>query len=710
MNELLYSPKIKPEHLARKAIVYLRQSSERQVRQNLESQRLQYELAGRIRGLGWQDIEVIDSDLGCSAAMSSASREGFERVISSVALGEVGIIASREVSRLSRTDKDWCRLVEVCQIFGTLIGDEQQVYDLNYLDDQLVLGIKGTLSVVELKVLRQRLQAGQESKARRGELFKRLPVGYGRDGTGKIVFHPDRRVGEAIRLVFTKFRDVWSVRQTFQWFRDHDVELPANPIRGTRLVWKIPSQSLVADILRNPFYAGAYVWGRRPMETLLVEGRLKKRQGANRRPEECRVFIAGHHVGYIDWATYEENQRMKRRNTVHWEADESMSAIRAGQGLLVGLLRCGHCGRKLHVRYWGGTGTHARYLCKGDYDDGGRYCIGFGGATVDRRLSTELLKVISPFGIAASLKAMDELSCGEAAQRAALSSKFEQLEYEAKRAFEQYDVVDARNRLAAAELERRWNEKLEEIDTVQQQLACFAEKGWSLTPEEETRILSMGENFTKVWQSDHCPSTLKKMIFRSVIEEIIVRTNPGKDALLFTIHWKGSVHTELEMDRPRSATETATPMDALEIIRRMAMRHGDDQIASVLNRMGHSTGKGNRWNQTRVATARRNHSIVGQKRALPDPERVSLNEAARLCGVSHRSIERLVEAGLLNREQAAPRAPWEIRRSDLDGEPVHGILESLRRTGKLVLRGGRTENQPELFLENQQDDNGRHYE
>jgi hypothetical protein len=180
--------------------------------------------------------------------------------------------------------------------------------------------------------------------------------------------------------------------------------------------------------------------------------------------------------------------------------------------------------------------------------------------------------------------------------------------------------------------------------------------------------------------------------------------------LLFTIHWKGSVHTELEMDRPRSATETATPLDALEIIRRMALRHGDDQIASVLNRMGHSTGKGNRWNQNRVATARRNHSIVGQKRALSDPERVSLNEAARLCGVSHRSIERLVEAGLLNREQAAPRAPWEIRRSDLDAEPVRSILERLRSTGKLVLREGRTENQPELFLENQRDDNGRHYE
>src|SRR6202049_3664517 len=423
MTELLYSPKIKPEHLARRAIVYLRQSSEKQVRQNKESQHLQYEVAERMRALGWKQVEIINSDLGSSAGIAAARREGFERVLSSVALGEVGIVGSREVSRLSRTDKDWCRLLEVCQIFGTLIAGEQQVYDLNYLDDQLVLGIKGTLSVVELKVLRQRLQAGQESKARRGELFKRLPVGYARDGAGKIVFHPDRRVGEAIRLIFTKFRDVWSVRQTFQWFRDHDVELPANPIRGTRLVWKIPSQSLVADILRNPFYAGAYVWGRRPMETLLVEGRLKKRQGANRRPEECRVFIAGHHVGYIDWATYEENQRMTRRNSVNWQADESMPAIRAGQGLLVGLLRCGHCGRKLHVRYWGGSGTHARYLCKGDYDDGGKYCIGFGGASVDRRFSDELLKVISRFGVEASLQALDEVSCGDGAQRTTLANK-----------------------------------------------------------------------------------------------------------------------------------------------------------------------------------------------------------------------------------------------------------------------------------------------
>jgi hypothetical protein len=374
------------------------------------------------------------------------------------------------------------------------------------------------------------------------------------------------------------------------------------------------------------------------------------------------------------------------------------------------LLRCGHCGRKLHVRYWGGRGTNARYLCKGDYDDGGQYCIGFGGGSVDRRVGQELLKVIAPLGVEASLRALEELSAGDATQRAALSSKLEQLEYEAKKAFEQYDAVDARNRLAASELERRWNEKLEAMEAVKQRLSSLDGKRYSLSSEEEDRIHSMGDHFAEVWQSDHCPPTLKKMIFRTAIEEILVRTDEDKKILEFVIHWRGGAHTQLAMERPRSAIETATPVEALEIIRRMAVCHGDDQIASVLNRLGYSTGKGKRWNQTRVATARRNHSIAGQKRALPDPERVSLSEAARLCGVSHHTIERLVEAGLLKREQVTRRAPWEIRRTDLDAEPVRGIIDRLLRTGKLIMQGGCSEDQPALFTENGGDNNAGHHE
>jgi hypothetical protein len=284
------------------------------------------------------------------------------------------------------------------------------------------------------------------------------------------------------------------------------------------------------------------------------------------------------------------------------------------------------------------------------------------------------------------------------------------LEYEARKAFEQYDAVDARNRLVACELERRWNAKLEDIQTVRQRLSTLDENRYSLSSEQEARIRFMGESFAGIWESDTCPPTLKKMIFRTTIEEIIVCAEAEKRTLQFTIHWKGGAHTRVEMQRPNSATETATPMEALEIIRKMAVRSGDDQIASVLNRLGYSTGKGKRWNQNRVATVRRNYSIAGQRRALPDPERVSLSEAARICEVSHNTIQRLDEAGLLKREQPVPRAPWEVRRADLGTEPVRSIIEHLHRTGKLVLQGDGAENQAVLFTENEGVDNGRHHE
>jgi hypothetical protein len=220
----------------------------------------------------------------------------------------------------------------------------------------------------------------------------------------------------------------------------------------------------------------------------------------------------------------------------------------------------------------------------------------------------------------------------------------------------------------------------------------------------------MGDRFAEVWQSNQCPPTLKKMIFRTAIEEILVRTDLDRKSLELVIHWKGGAHTQLMMERPRSATETATPTEALDIIRCMAVRHGDDQIASVLNRRGYSTGKGKRWNQTRVATARRNHSIAGQQRALPDLERVSLSQAARICGVSHRTIERLVEAGILQREQVTLRAPWEIRRSDLEAAPIRTIIDRLHRTGKLTLPGDCTEDQFALLTENAGIDNAGYHE
>lgn len=695
-----HKSKIAPQHLERKAIVYVRQSSARQVQENLESQRLQYALADRARELGWIEVEIIDSDLGASASLGAAERKGFDRLISLVARGEVGLVLSREISRLSRTDKDFCQLLELCQIFDTLIGDESQIYDSSLLDDQLVLGIKGTLSVIELKVLKMRLLKGQEEKARRGELIRALPSGYVHDAQSRVVKHPDRRVQEAIALIFRKFRDTWSMRQTFLWFHDHEVELPVHKYQGgkRRLVWQHPTLSFVTSVLRNPFYAGAYYFGRRQTETVFVDGKLRKRTGRVLPPEQCRAFLRDHHEGYISYARFEENQRMIRGNSLHLETDETVATVREGQGLLTGLLRCGRCGRKLHVRYWGRKGTAARYLCKGDYGSGGRYCIAFGGATVDRRFAQQLLEVISPLGLAASLAAIDELGRGDEQRREALLRKIQQLEYEAQRAFEQYDEVDPRHRLVAAELENRWNATLEELDSARQALRALDLGGaCALTEEDRDNLLHMGREFAGVWHSERCPPEVKKKILRTVVEEVIVDLHEEHERLSFVVHWSGGTHTRFAMDKPRSGSGHRTSMESLEVIQKMAVRYGDDQIASVLNRLGQRTGKGRRWNEQRVATARRNHSIAGQRRANPDPDVVSMGAAAKHCGVSDKTIRCLVEAGILAKSQVAPYAPWEIRRNDLDTEPVRGILEHLRKTGKLVLKGGRPGSQTSLF-------------
>jgi len=691
--------KIRSEHLERKAVVYLRQSSAQQVVINTESQRLQYALVERAHELGFERVDVIDMDLGSSASIGAKRREGFESLISSIALGEVGMVLSREVSRLSRTDKDWCQLQEVCQVFGVLVADAERIYDLGQMDDQLVLGIKGTMSVVELNVLKLRLMEGMQAKARRGELIRVLPPGYVLDGDGTVVKDPDLRVREAIELIFGKFHELRSIRQTHLWFHAHGVELPVNKsVDGhMRIVWQLPSCSFVSYVLHSAFYAGAYVWGQRPSEVRLVDGKLVRTSGTPRSAEESKVFIPEHHEGYLDWSEYQQNQKRMRGNNLKADPDASVAAARSGQGLLTRLLRCGRCGRKLHVRYWGRAGTAARYACLGDYDKGGSYCLAFGGSTVDRRFARELLEVISPLGMRASLRAVEKRSREESDERRALERQLQEAEYEARRAFEQYDEVDPRNRLVAAELERRWNMTLERVASITTALSSQDERPRPLTDRDRQAILSLGENFAAVWESEQCPSELKKRIIHTVVEEVVVDENEEASELSFTIHWKGGVHTAFRMPKPPSGVGRKTSMEDLEIIRRMADRYGDDEIARVLTKNGRRTATGKRWNVHRLKATRERYGIEGRGRAIHDPEVLSLAQAAAYGGVSDTTIRRLVEAKLLERNQVAPWAPWEIQRSDLDQEPLRGILKRVRQTGKLELGRDRSDEQGALF-------------
>jgi hypothetical protein len=392
---------------------------------------------------------------------------------------------------------------------------------------------------------------------------------------------------------------------------------------------------------------------------------------------------------------FEENQRMIGRNNWHGESDETAGAARAGKGLLAGLLRCGRCGRKLHVRYWGKSGTSARYLCSGDFAvNGGRYCVGFGGATVDRRFSDEIVRVLSPLGIRASLEALDQLGSRQDDRRQALQRQLEQLQYDAARAFEQYNEVDPRNRLVASELERRWNAKLETLEHARTSAAEIDSRRRPVSAEERIALIAFGEHFSDAWNHSACPIELKKQIIRSVIEEVLVDEDPP-GRLAFIVHWKGGCHTAFEMAKANAKTISKTADEDLDVIRKMAPRYGDDVIARVLNKLGRQTGKGKPWSQVGVKTARRNHGIEGHSRSVVDRDVLTLQGAARYTGTSDTTIKKLVDASLLPMRQVVPFAPWEIKRADLDSERVRAIIEHLKRTGRLVLED--MSQQSELF-------------
>jgi len=454
------------------------------------------------------------------------------------------------------------------------------------------------------------------------------------------------------------------------------------------LVWKLPTHSFVGDVLHNPLYAGAYVYGRRPTEVVVKAGQVVRRQGCPRPPEEATVFIQAHHESYIDWAQYQRNQELMRGNGGNFERDESLLAVRAGHGLLTGLLRCARCARKLHIRYWGKHGTAARYLCDGDFPTGGRYCLGFGGASVDKRVSEEILRAISPLGVAASLAAIEQLNARDSDRGDALARQLQQLEFEAQRAFDQYNQAEPTNRLVAEVLEQRWNEKLEAVDKLKNELDSHHLARRSLSGAEKDAILALGENFASVWNDLTCPMVLKKRIVRTLINEIIVGLDKDSQQLHFIIHWHGGCHTPFQMPKPLSgAIVHKTSLQDLELITHMARRYGDDEIARVLSKLGRQTGKGNRWTQSRVAFVRKKYTIPAPEQAKLDPNILTLGQATKYCGVSDTTLKRLIHGNILAVEQVAPYAPLEIKRADLDSEPVASILERLKTTGKLILEG-----------------------
>jgi DNA invertase Pin-like site-specific DNA recombinase len=692
--------KITTDRLAKKAIVYVRQSTFKQVIHNQESQRLQYALVERARSLGWHDVEVIDDDLGYSAS-DGTSRAGFKKLLSTVAMGDVGMVLSTEASRLSRTDKDWCHLLEICKVCGTLIGDAEHIYDVNVTDDQLILGIKGTLSVMELSVMKSRLFQGQEHKAMRGELYKLVAPGYLCPDGKSLVKDPNLRVQQAIALVFTKFRELWSVRQVFKWLHEEHIQLPVNKsVHGkTQLVWQLPTYHFVKYLLKNPVYAGVYVHGQRHMTMVLDGDHTLRKKSRQHRYDQARVYIKNHHEPYISWVMYEQHQQMIAANAHRMAPqDDTVASVRQGHGLLTGLLRCGRCGRKLQVRYWGKSGTAARYLCRGDFSAGGTYCLGFGGATVDRKISEQVLEAISPLALEASLKAAQSYEEAQSDTIKALRLQIQQVDYEATRAFEQYDQVDPKHRLVASQLESRWNAKLEELKQLQAQLAAMQETVITLSETDRQQIMALGRHFPALWFRDDCAVELKKKIIRILLREIMVDLKDASQELTFIIHWHGGCHTTFSMAKPLSgAVKYKTPAQDMDVIRNMAVRYDDGAIARVLSKLGRTTARGKRWTQTRVAYTRKLYGIPAVDTARRDPHILSLGQAVKYTGVSDTTLMKLINKQILPCHQIAPYAPLEIRKTDLETEPVRSILDHLKETGVLTLEGVSLDHQQSLF-------------
>ncbi len=660
--------RVTPEHLSRAAWVYVRQSTPGQVRQHQESRGRQYALRDRARQLGWRNVEVVDEDLGRSGG--GTERPGYDRLLAAVCRGDVGAVLSLEASRLARNGREWHTLIDYCGLVGCLLADETSVYDPRLPDDRLLLGMKGTMSEMELSTLRFRSVEALRRKARRGELFLTVAVGYVRVDRDGIGMDPDQRVREAVALVFRKFAELGSIRQVHLWLRHEGIELPA-VVRDQsrhRVVWKLPVYNTVHHMLTNPVYAGAYAFGRTGSRTYLENGRKRVVRGFRRERDEWEVLIRDHHDGYITWAEYERNQKAIAENANRHGA-AVRGSVRKGEALLAGLLRCGHCGRNLHVGYSGTQSNVVRYQCQGGHvNHGTERCISFGGLRVDKAVSEVVLCVLRPLGIDAALQAIEERQRASRAVLRQAELALESARFEAKRAHRQYDVVDPDNRLVAGELERRWNERLAVVRQREEAVTALraSRKHEALSPEQRQEYLALGADLERAWNDERATPESRKRIVRALLVEVVA--NVEGERIRLRLHWQGGDHTELTVRKNRTGHHRWTAdAETGDVVRELARLMPDRWIASQLNRVGLRTGRDNPWTETRVRAFRTSRGIaVYREGERQERNELTLQEAAERLAVSKMTILRHIQRGVIPARQACKGAPWVISADALE--------------------------------------------
>lgn len=667
--------KVLSNHLSRKAYVYIRQSTLVQLKHNTESRLVQEKLAERAKHLGWSSPKIIDEDLGCSAS-GVAERAGFERLLKEVCSGSVGAIFAFEASRLARNGREWHTLLEMCGLVDTLLIDTESIYDPKLVNDRLLLGLKGTFSELELGLFRARSRAAMKEKAKRGELFGVVAVGYRRVKKGKLEKEPDIRVQEAIEFIFKKFPEFGSVRQFVRWLREEGVQIPRKE-RGSndaRIIWKLPTQAAISSMLKNPVYAGAYTFGRSKTQTVLDEGRKRKVIKRCSDPERWEILIKDNHPEYISWDTYRQNVIMIRQN-LNMKGAMVRGGIRGGASVFAGILRCGDCGRRVLVNYSGAHSKSIRYGCSTNCrNDDGRRCLSFSANKLEALLVEQLLEVLQPLGVEAALEAVALAQAEGSELRQQKELALEQARYESERAWQQYDATDPKNRLVAGELEKRWNEALEAVSIAEEELSSIPAEE-ILSEEKRRELLLLGEDLESVWQSQNTSSETKKRIARLLVREVVLFDEPP--VVRAVVHWQGGEHTELRVKR-LTYRDSSSPTDAntIEIIRALARQTSDKFIPRILNRLKIRTAKGLSWNEARVRAIRCSNNIaVYREGEREERGEVNVLEASRALGVSRPTVVRLIKQGALAASQACKNAPWVIKREDLESITVKRALQ-----------------------------------
>jgi excisionase family DNA binding protein len=658
--------------LKRKAVVYVRQSSQSQVMNNLESKRRQYDLVDVARQRGFLDVEVIDDDLGRSAT-GTVARPGFDRLVAWLCAGKVGAVLCFDASRLARNGRDWHHLLELCGLVEARVIDLDGVYNPCRPNDRLLLGMKGSISEFELGVLRARMLDAARSKASRGELRISVPFGYIWHREAGLGVDPDLRLQEVIRLIFARFHQLGSARQVLLSMKADQIHFPRPSDEGrmTSFEWMPIRYRNVIAVLKNPFYAGAYVYGKSEKRTAIVEGRARRSYGHGKPVGTWEVMIKDHHEGYIRWTDYERNQRQLAHN--NYGRAGGVKSGRGGRALLSGIMTCGRCGRRLSVAYTGNPQSRPVYRCdKPNLMMGLPRCMTFGGPRVDAAIARELILAVEPMAIDAAFEAERMHREQREDQQRILDLELQQARYDAGIAERRYGACDPDNRLIAAQLEKNWESALRRLCDLEARRPIEEQADIKVDPNAFTKL---ADNLSAAWHAPGVTMRGRQQLLRTLITDIIVDVDDGTREVVLTIHWRGGQHSELRVRKPQTGEHgCATTEHALAVMRSMAGRWSDEHIAASLNRMGLPTGQGKTWTAHRVASVRRVRGIHAYRSAEKDGAWLTMTEAATALGTTNHTIRRLIKAGVLSAVQVVPGAPYQIRADDLASETAKSAI------------------------------------